>query len=50
MNIWMMLMLTNVTLCYAGTGIIQMFNRNFAWGGMWLAYAVANGCLMWMSK
>lgn len=41
----MLIMLGIVTICYSGTGIIQMLRNEYSAGGMWLAYAVANTCL-----
>ena len=42
MNIWMLGMLLLVTACYAGTGLIYMFQTDVWRGIFWMGYAFAN--------
>lgn len=48
-KVGMLIMLGVVTICYSGTGIIQILRTEYSAGFMWLSYAVANSCLMRMT-
>jgi len=39
MSLWMIIV---VTLCYMATATLQIFQKQYGFGLMWAAYAVAN--------
>ncbi len=50
MNIWMYLLLSNVTLCYAGTGIFYFMQKDVDRGLFWCSYSLANFTYMRFSS